>query len=144
MTQILFYHDVEDRLAAVCHWLYYAYSKQEPVLVYAPDPAMAERIDKALWCMEPLSFVAHVRYPSELAAQTPIVITSTLEPLLHDRNLLNLSNDIPPGFARFQRVIEFVASADRDPDDATHARMRYRTYKSMGYPLRALDMRCDS
>jgi DNA polymerase IIIc chi subunit len=51
---------------------------------------------------------------------------------LHDDCLLNLSDEIPPGFSRFRQLIEIVSvdDADRLP-----GRERFRFYRERGYPL---------
>jgi DNA polymerase-3 subunit chi len=43
--------------------------------------------------------------------------------------LLNLSTSLPPGYARFGRVIEVVT---QDEDDRFEARERWRAYKQSG------------
>jgi len=51
--------------------------------------------------------------------------------------LINLGQDIPPGFARFQRVIEIVG---RSEEDKTPARSRFKFYRDRGYEINRHDL----
>ena len=104
------------------------------VLVYAPDPEVALRFDARLWDFSSLSFVPHCRADSPLAQETPVLITATTRVAGFDDVLLNLSPETPPGFERYQEVIEVVGAAE---EDATPARNRFRQYKEAGHPLQA-------
>jgi len=51
-----------------------------------------------------------------------------------DRSLLiNLANEVPPFFSRFERTLEVV---DQTEDVRDSGRVRYRFYQSRGYPLK--------
>jgi DNA polymerase-3 subunit chi len=45
---------------------------------------------------------------------------------------VNLSNEIPPGFSRFQQLIEIISI---DDEDRLPGRERFRFYRERGYPL---------
>jgi DNA polymerase-3 subunit chi len=72
-----------------------------------------------------------------LAAETPILITDKLDSIAQDERLMNLSRDIPPGFARFESLIEVVG---QDEDDRHAARERVKFYKDRGYEVRYFDL----
>jgi DNA polymerase-3 subunit chi len=72
-----------------------------------------------------------------LAQETPIVLASGLENLVSDECLLNLSDEIPPGFSRFQSLVEIVSVDDQD---RLPGRERFRFYRERGYPLRNDDI----
>jgi DNA polymerase-3 subunit chi len=131
VTDIRFYSNADDRLAAAAGWLAASWRKH-PVLVFAPDAAVAERLDRMLWTQPALGFLPHCRADSPLASETPVLIADNLDELPHDRCLLNLSNDVPPGFSRFEELIEFVSTAD---DDRLPARERFRFYRDRGYAV---------
>lgn len=137
MTQVFFYHGASDRLAAACALLSGAYAKKKPMLVYASDPEVASGLDRMLWTHSALSFVPHCRADSPLAAETPILITDNLESIAQDERLMNLSRDIPPGFSRFESLIEVVG---QDEEDRTAARDRVKFYKDRGYEVRYFDL----
>lgn len=131
MTGIRFYSNADDRLAAAADWLAASWRKH-PVLVFAPDAAVAERFDRMLWTQPALGFLPHCRADSPLASQTPVLIADNLDELPQDRCLLNLSNDVPPGFSRFEELVEFVSTGD---DDRLPARERFRFYRDRGYAV---------
>lgn len=137
MTQVFFYHGASDRVAAACALLSGAYAKKKPMLVYATEPEVAGSIDRMLWTHSALSFVPHCRADSPLAAETPILITDNLDSIQQDERLMNLSRDIPPGFSRFESLIEVVG---QDEEDRSAARDRVKFYKDRGYEVRYFDL----
>ena len=130
MPIISFLHGAPDRLAAACRLVQDSFREGRRVLVYAPDPDVAERFDVQLWTFSALGFVPHCRAGATLAAETPVVIAPRADLTDHDDVLLNLSSEVPPGFQRFRQVIEVVSNGD----DAGPARQRFRTYKDQGFP----------
>jgi len=137
LTQVFFYHGAADKIAAACALLSGAYAKKKPMLVFAPEKEIANSVDRMLWTQPALSFVPHCRADSPLAAETPILITDSLETLPQDERLMNLSQIVPPGFSRFQSLIEVVGQAD---DERAAARDRLKFYKDRGYEVRYFDL----
>jgi DNA polymerase-3 subunit chi len=137
MTEISFLHGVRDRLQAVVTWLGQACSDGTKVLVYAPLGDQRDQLDRLLWTHPATGFAPHCMEGDKLAAETPIVLAAKLDNPPHDGCLLNLSDEVPPGFSRFQQLIEIVSvnDADRLP-----GRERFRFYKERGYPLEARDI----
>jgi DNA polymerase-3 subunit chi len=130
MTKVLFLHGASDRLAAAARWLSEASVARRAVLVYAPREETAERLDRLLWTQAATSFVAHARANSPLAAESPIVIAGDIGVLPHDQVLLNLGDEVPPNFARFEELIEVVSDED---DVRLPARERFKFYRERGY-----------
>lgn len=137
MTEVFFYHGASDRIAAACALLSGAYAKKKPVLVYARENDVAASLDRMLWTSSALSFVPHCRADSPLAAETPILITDSLDTVTQEERLMNLSREIPPGFSRFQSLIEVVG---QDEDDRAAARDRVKLYKESGHEVRYFDL----
>ncbi|HEV7392095.1 MAG TPA: DNA polymerase III subunit chi, partial [Burkholderiales bacterium] len=54
-----------------------------------------------------------------------------------DQVLLNLREEWPPYFGRFERLIEIVSV---DPEDRRSARDRYKFYRDRGYDIRTHDL----
>jgi DNA polymerase-3 subunit chi len=55
-----------------------------------------------------------------------------------DRDLMvNLGSLTPPGFARFERLIELVSGMD---EDRAAGRARWRFYRDRGYPIETHDL----
>lgn len=137
MTQIFFYHNAADRIAATAALIGKAFLQRKALLVYAPDQVIASALDRHLWMYPPTGFVPHVRSNSALAAETPVLIADTLEVLPQSERLINLSADVPPGFSRFTSVIEVVGQND---DERLTGRSRVKFYKDRGYEIKYFDL----
>jgi DNA polymerase-3 subunit chi len=137
LTQVFFYHGASDKIAAACALLSGAYAKKKPMLVYTLEKEVASSLDRMLWTHSALSFVPHCRADSPLAAETPILITDALDSIAQDERLMNLSREIPPGFSRFENLIEVVG---QDDEDRSEARDRVRLYKERGCDVRYFDL----
>ena len=137
MTQIFFYHNAADRVAAAAALIGKAYAQRKALLVYAPDDEVAGALDRQLWMAPPTGFLPHVRSGSPLAGETPVVIADDLAALPHSERLFNLSAEIPPGFSRFASVIEVVG---RHQDERLAGRERVKFYKDRGYAISYFDL----
>ena len=137
MTQIFFYHNAADRISATAALISKAFAQKKALLVYAPDSEVASNLDRHLWMHPPTGFVPHVRGDSPLAAETPIVITDTLDTTPQNERLFNLSADVPPAFSRFTSVIEVVG---RNEDERLAGRKRVKFYKDRGYEIKFFDL----
>lgn len=137
MTRIDFYFDAEDKLQVACRLAAKAAQQKLRVLIYAPDEAEAQRIDKMLWTWQATGFLPHCMTRSSLAAQTPVLITHDPEDTPHDEVLLNLHRAWPPAFSRFRRLVEIVG---RDEEDREAARTRFRFYRDRGYEIAKHDL----
>jgi DNA polymerase-3 subunit chi len=134
MTDIHFYHDAEDRVAAACHFTVKAWRAGRQVVLATPDGAEARRIDQWLWTWEPLAFIPHVAADSPWAAETPVVIGEPGTPWPHRDVLINLDPAIPPDVGTFNMVVEVVG---RSEGERLPARERWRRYRAAGHSLTA-------
>jgi len=144
LTQIFFYHGAADRIAAAAGLIAKAWAQRKPLLVYAPDPAVAGALDRALWVRNPTAFVPHVATRSPLAEETPVLIADNLGALpsavsdsAQYERLMNLSGEVPPAFSRFASVIEVVSE---EAEVRQPARERFKFYKDRGYEIQTLDL----
>lgn len=137
MTRIFFYHNAPDRIAATARLIGKTARQKKAVLVYAPEEALAEALDRQLWVSPPTGFTPHVRSDSPLAAETPVLIADTLDTPPQNERLFNLSSEIPPGFSRFTSVIEIVGQPDEERESG---RKRARFYKDRGYEITYIDL----
>lgn len=137
MTQIFFYHNAADRIAATVALIGKAFAQKKALLVYAPDAEVAGMLDRQLWMNPPTGFVPHVRTSSPLAGETPVLITDKLDSLPQDERLINLSAEVPPGFSRFTSVIEVVG---QDEGGRLAGRERVKFYKDRGYEIKYFDL----
>jgi DNA polymerase-3 subunit chi len=131
MTRIDFHSNVGDSLLYACRLIRKAYQANQPTIVLA-EPARLRALDEQLWTFSPLDFVPHCMAGTPLAAQTPIVLTSTLDDVPHHQVLLNLGAAVPAQFARFERLLEVVGNAH---EELVAGRERYRFYRDRGYAL---------
>ena len=141
MTEVEFHFNVGDKLEYSCRLLRKAYLGGNNLIVTA-DAVMLAQLDQMLWTMSATEFLPHCRSdaPAATLELSPIVLAaSALEPVLEGRAtgvLVNLGQDVPPGFESFERFIEIVSSA---PDDRQAGRQRWNHYKQRGYALKAHD-----
>jgi DNA polymerase III subunit chi len=137
VTRVQFLHSAPDRLAAAAEWLRQAWQQRQQVLVYVPRAEEADRLDRLLWTQPAIGFVPHCSADSSLATETPILLTRSLEQVPHDGCLVNLGNELPLSFSRFEELVEIVSTADAD---RLPARERFRFYRERGYALDARDI----
>ena len=112
-----------------------ARSQNLQVVMMAADAAQLQRLDEMLWTFSDLDFLPHVPVDSPLAAQTPILLMESSNAdveLPHHQVLVNLSQQPPGNFARFERMFEIVSAEE---EDRLTGRERYRHYQQRGYPL---------
>jgi DNA polymerase-3 subunit chi len=135
MTSIDFYFNAEDRLQVACRLAGKAVKQNQRLVIYAPDPETASRIDRMLWTWPAIGFVPHCAAHAALALETPVLIASGEETPEGCEVLLNLGGECPPHFERFPRLLEIVDAADRDA-----GRSRYRFYRERGYKIANHDL----
>lgn len=140
MTEIKFFFNVDDKLDFACKWVKKAYEGGRKLIIYAPPGRLADDFDRRLWAFSQLAFVPHVKAGHPLAAETPIVIAGDDDHLPHHEVLLNLADDPPPFFSRFDVLRELVLS---DDEDKMRARERARFYKSRGFDVTHQDMKAN-
>jgi DNA polymerase-3 subunit chi len=107
------------------------------MVVYAPDPDVATRIDRLMWTWPATGFVPHCPADDPLAPETPVLIARDEHTAADIPVLLNLSGECPPHFASFERLLEVVGADDADREAA---RGRFRSYKSRGYAITSHDL----
>ena len=142
MTKVSFFHSANDRIAAAVAWLHLAWSKRgdasaHQVIVFAPDAAIADQLDRQLWLQPAGGFVPHCRADSALASETPIIISAAMTSLAAHQQLLNLDDAVPPEFSRFDELIEIVS---QNGPDKLPARDRFKFYRERGYELHNQDI----
>jgi DNA polymerase-3 subunit chi len=137
LTTIDFYFNAEDRFQVACRLAGKALAQKKRMLIYAPEPEAASRIDKLLWTWPAIGFVPHCAPHDPLAAETPVLIASDPDTPSECELLLNLGAECPPHFERFERLCELVG---RDDDEKTAGRGRYRFYRERGYRVTNHDL----
>jgi DNA polymerase-3 subunit chi len=138
MTRVFFYHNVADRLQAACDLIVKSFAQGKTFTILVTNAERERFVDRMLWVQPQLSFLPHCRADAAIAAETPVLLTSNTElPHLHTERLLNLDDEAPASFERFQNLIEIVSQSETD---RACARQRSRLYKELGCEIRFIDM----
>ena len=137
MTGVDFYFNAADKLQVACRLAGKALALGKRLLIYAPQADTAQSIDRLLWTWPATGFVPHCRAGDALAADTPVLIADAADAAARCDILLNLGQETPPAFERFERLLEVVA---RDDGDRQAARERYRFYRERGYRVANHDL----
>jgi DNA polymerase-3 subunit chi len=137
VTSIDFYFNAPDRLQVACRLAGKALAQKQRLLVYAPEPETASRIDRMLWTWPATGFVPHCAAHDPLAPDTPVLIASGDDTPPGCDLMLNLGAECPPHFERFGRLLEVVSAEE---DDRKAARARYRYYQERGYRIASHDL----
>ena len=108
------------------------------VYIHAPDAALAEELDGALWSFRQGSFIAHEKYLGKApGAPLPSALIGDLEPpATHHGAMINLGAAVPSFFSRFERVLEIVPG---DAASRASCRERYKFYRDRGYELKTYE-----
>lgn len=140
MTSIDFYVLSSDQTASriqfACRLAYKAWSQNRQVYLHCASEAEAEHIDQLLWSFRPDSFLPHALHTVQ--PNEAVVCGWENDPTPHHDLLINLSNDTPEFFSRFNRLAEILI--EHDPILAP-ARERFRFYRKRGYPLQTHQIR---
>ena len=137
MTRIDFHTNIADRIGYTCRLTRKARAADHRIVLLAADRAQRDALDDALWRFSDFDFLPHVSADDPLAARTPIVLAdSDTTAVPHHHLLINLSGATPAHFARFERMIEIISTADAD---LLAGRERYVFYKERGYLLSHFD-----
>ncbi len=115
-----------------CRLLEKAYLRGHRVFVYCNNQEEAEQLDELLWTFKDNAFIPHNLQGEGPEMPPPIQIGYQQELRGFNDILLNLANDIPVFYSRFQRVIEIVAN---EAVAKERSRSNYRSYRSQGCEL---------
>ena len=122
----------DDRFRLACRIAEKAWETGHRVLIHTASAEHARRLDSLLWTFRDRSFVPHGLLGEADAALTGVLISHGTDAGDEHDILINLSDQIPPFFSGFERVIEPV---DTDENVRAASRERYRFYRDRGYPL---------
>lgn len=139
MTRVDFYllpvAEPHGRLSFACRLAEKAYISGHRVYVHSPSQAAAREFDDLLWGFRDTSFVPHGLAGDAPAA--PVEIGFGADPGDHHDMLINLSDEIPRFFSRFERMAEIVLN---DPQCRRTSRERWSFYRDRGYQLQHHDI----
>ena len=134
MTDIEFHVNVPDKLHYSCRLLRKAYRSGANAVVTA-EPELLLQLDQLLWSYSGTEFLPHCQSdaPATTMAASPILLAEQLDVCPSGSVLINLGQQVPGGFERFERFIEVASSSE---DDRLAARDRWKHYRDRGYALK--------
>ena len=134
MTDIEFHVNVADKLHYSCRLLRKAYRSGAKAVVTA-EPDLLLQLDQLLWSYSVTEFLPHCRSdsPTQTATATPIWLAEKLSACPAGSVLINLGQQVPVDFERFDRFIEVASSLE---SDRLAARDRWKYYRDRGYSLK--------
>lgn len=137
MTKVDFYILSEsykdNRFAFACRIAEKAWNQGYRVLIATENESTSAEIDNQLWSFREKSFVPHAIMRRDVdTVLNPVLISHENNPGEEHGLLINLSEDVPTYFSRFERVVECV---DNDDKVKQSGRVHYRFYKDHGYPI---------
>jgi DNA polymerase-3 subunit chi len=141
MTSVDFYYNANDRLQVACRLAGKALQQRKRVLIYAPQGEVAARVDRMLWTWPATGFVPHCMAGDPLAAETPVLIARDAYEAAPCEILLNLGDEAPPFYERFERLLEIVG---REDAERSAGRARYRRYREAGHAISDHDLAKES
>ena len=135
MTQVDFYilngEASTARALLACRLTEKAWKQGHRVYINTASQQQLAELDDLLWTFRAGSFIPHGVY-TETDTEEPVALGHASEPAGHNDVLVNLSDEIPAYFSRFERVAELVGP---DEQQRATARDRYRYYQDRGYTL---------
>jgi DNA polymerase-3 subunit chi len=139
MTKIDFHILPSDqdshRYNYVARLVHKAQGRNHQVLIATESATQAKDVSNALWSLNPKAFLAHTDIND---VPYPLQISYSENCGEHHDILINLCNETPEYFPRFNRVFEVVSQR---PDLLKSSRNRYRFYQDRGYALSRHDLR---
>ena len=138
MTRIEFHFNTQERLVHTCRLLRKARSQGFRVAVLG-EPVTLHRLDQALWSFSETEFLAHCTSDDPLAVQQASGLFLGEQALLRQdlTVLVNLGDQVPASYDRFERLIEVVAN---DEHGRSEARERWKYFKAQGFELAQHDL----
>lgn len=121
---------VENR---ACELVVENWRSGKKVLVWCADQAQAERLDEALWALDPEDFIPHNLAGEPTQAPTPVEIAWVGKRNQQRRDVvINLAPEVPEFVTSFTLSLDFVPM---DEAEKALARERYKYYRTQGWNL---------
>ncbi|AJQ94925.1 DNA polymerase III subunit chi [Gynuella sunshinyii] len=140
MTRVDFHilasSSIDDRVNYCCRLVDKIHGLGHRILICVDDAHEAGILDTRLWDFKPESFIPHGIIEPD--SGHPIEITWQDNPHHHNNVIVNMGQNIPEFFSRFERYIEVVC---QQPEILTNSRKHYRFFQQRGYPLHRHDLR---
>ena len=116
--------DPRARARVACRLAEKAFESGQRVHLHCTDAAETETIDRLLWTFRDRAFLPH-----GLAGSDEPIELGHAEPATAAPVLINLTDEVPSWYARFERVVEIVAGEESSKQTG---RIRFRVYRDHG------------
>lgn len=136
MLRIDFYIIQNDapnaREVLACRLVEKAYHLGHQIYLHTDSQQQIGAMDNFLWTFRAGSFIPHQIYEASFDENCPVHIGS------HDNLdegsdvLINLADEVPSFFSRFERIAEIV---DQDVTTRTNGRERFKFYRDRGFAI---------
>ena len=113
-----------------------AFGRGMGIYLHTGGPAATARMDDLLWTFRDGSFLPHLpvtEADSDPGQLTRIHLGHGDDPGPEEGLLINMAEDVPMFFSRFERVAEIVGQSDVEK---AKGRERFRFYRDRGYELK--------
>ncbi|MDH4014285.1 MAG: DNA polymerase III subunit chi [Chromatiales bacterium] len=143
MTRVDFYvlesSGPTSRLRCACRIAEKAFLLDHRIYIHAGSDREARAMDDLLWSFRGGSFIPHaVVTPHEVHGEAVLIGHDADNDPAETDLLINLADEIPMFFSRFERVAEVVSE---DKQSRESGRNRFRFYRDRGYDLRTHQLR---
>lgn len=133
MSQVVFHFNAPDKTAYACRLLRKAAGQGARVVVTGEADEL-DRLDHALWTFSAAEFLAHCRAdaPATMLQASSVVLSGIGEAIPRAPVLVHLGGPTPPDLGQFEKIVEIVGQGESDRHEA---RLRWKQYAALGYPL---------
>ena len=128
--------DQTDALIIACRLVEKAVRRGK-VYIQCVDAQQQAQLNEKLWSFRPDAFVPHEINKAEAKQLESVVLGTGLPPESFHDILVNMTDQIPKTFARFERLLEVVPA---EHEARAASRTKFRFYKERGYPLQTHDI----
>lgn len=137
MTRVSFYvgqsSSLQARLRLACKLVEKAQARALQTYIHTDNPATTALLDELLWTYSDVSFIPHALMQTQSDEPgVTVKLGHDFEPMNHCDFLINLSNEVPEFFPRFERMAEIL---DQEDTVLLSGRKRYQFYRDRGYTL---------
>ena len=134
MTEVLFYHLTESKLEdALPGLLERSLARGWNVVVQTGTEERRDALDAHLWTYSDESFLAHGCDHEDQAAETPIVLTTSLANINGAQIRFHVDGAVPPSLDGYERSI-FMFDG-HDETQVEDARAQWKALKAAGHQL---------
>lgn len=142
MTRIDFYllqsDDSRQRELFACRLVEKAFNQGLKVYLHAGSETQARELDALLWTFRDRSFLPHALGMPADDDPSAIVVGNGQPPEGWHDVLVNLADEVPESFSRFERILEIL---NGDEQVRRPGRDRFKFYRDRGYTLETHDMK---